>query len=357
MVPASDEGGGSVPGSPAFMSELTEYRRALLAAFMDLTGGLLQYLKDCFCHHLLVDCPTCRPEDEVYLASVMVRGGEVYKICNFSRRKYVKSFPTVDYWLSLIPVAPFVRKAVEMLCCLVLPDLFGRFEQREKAGYKPRMSSKQLLSGVVAFRKMDLKAELQKQMSQVKMAQKVMGDWAVNAMTQTAEPASKGAVAKDDVLDRPVEDVLKRAEEAQLKVAVAPYEPGRAAGNLRRIARAPVNIPAGSEITLYEQDGVVRYYSLTERPSEPVEALRTELETQKEALTQMEALKADLDRMQGLLTVKDQELGAVRGQLQVLEAKHDQLAAAPELARVAHMETELKSLKAFQKEVKRFMKK
>ncbi len=150
MQPVEKPGAGELhPGSQEFLEEMIRYRRAIFAAYLDLLGGLLQYLKDCFCHHLLVDCPECSPDDEVYLASVTIRGREVYQVCNFSRRKYVKSFPTVGYWLSLIPLSPFIHKAVEYLCCLVLPELFGRLGAPGLLAYDAPVQSHQMRSGAV----------------------------------------------------------------------------------------------------------------------------------------------------------------------------------------------------------------
>jgi hypothetical protein len=48
---------------------------------------------------------------------VSIRGGSVYKVCNFSRRRYVKSFPTVGYWLSLVPLLPMLRELLGEFCC------------------------------------------------------------------------------------------------------------------------------------------------------------------------------------------------------------------------------------------------
>lgn len=105
---------------------LQAYRTDVISAFYGLLSGLLQYLKDCFCNHLLIQCPECDPEDKVYLGCLSLRDGKVYNICNFTKRKFVKTFPSVSYWLSLIPIGPLVAWAVEKLCCMLMPNLFQR---------------------------------------------------------------------------------------------------------------------------------------------------------------------------------------------------------------------------------------
>lgn len=110
------------------VDELRTYRKDVIAAFYQLLSGLLQYLKDCFCNHLLVRCPECDEDDKVYLGCLSLRDGEVYNICNFTKRRFVKTTETLYYWLSIIPIGPLVGWLVEELCCLVLPNYF---KQRE----------------------------------------------------------------------------------------------------------------------------------------------------------------------------------------------------------------------------------
>ncbi len=109
---------------------LQQYRADVIAAFYQLLSGLLQYLKDCFCNHLLIQCPECDEDDKVYLGCLSMRNGAVYNICNFTKRKHVKTFMSFSYWLSLIPIGPLVSWAIERLCCLVLPNVFQQQENR-----------------------------------------------------------------------------------------------------------------------------------------------------------------------------------------------------------------------------------
>ncbi|MBE7169301.1 MAG: hypothetical protein INR73_01860 [Williamsia sp.] len=109
--------------SPDFTNEppydLATYRDGVIDAYRDVLSHLLQYLKDCFCDKFLVDCPQCDEDDKVYLGCVEVRDGKVYHICNFSKRRYVKTFRNVEYWLSTIPLLPIVREAFDRFCCTV----------------------------------------------------------------------------------------------------------------------------------------------------------------------------------------------------------------------------------------------
>jgi hypothetical protein len=134
-----------VMGDSFDLDPLVLYRRTAVEAFVDLVGGFAQYLKDCLCDHLLVDCPPRLKVKDLDLAVVSIRGGSVYKACNFSRRHYVKSFPTVGYWLSLIPVLPAFREVIGRFCCALLPELFGRYSTSGHDEANDRMNATSVL--------------------------------------------------------------------------------------------------------------------------------------------------------------------------------------------------------------------
>ncbi|RYY34381.1 MAG: hypothetical protein EOP46_13610 [Sphingobacteriaceae bacterium] len=100
--------------------ELAYYRDDILDAYQDIFKHLIEYLKDGFCEEFLIDCPQCTEANKVYLGSVEIRNRQVYHICNFSKRKYVKSFPSVEYWMSTIPILPVMKEAFIKFCCTVV---------------------------------------------------------------------------------------------------------------------------------------------------------------------------------------------------------------------------------------------
>ena len=125
---------------------LQKYRDDVLDAYSQLLSRVLQYLKDCFCHKLLVDCPECEEGDKVYLGCLSIKDSQVHNICNFTKRKYVKTFPTMSYWLSMIPIGPIVAWAIEEICCLIIPD----FNNQQQTG-SLKINNQQLNLGRAAL--------------------------------------------------------------------------------------------------------------------------------------------------------------------------------------------------------------
>ncbi len=109
---------------PTFMAEpptsLAAYRQQMLQAYTDLAGVLLQYLKDTWTDLFLVECPTCGKEDRVYLGTIHIEKARVFKICNFSKRHYAKSFRTWSYWLSAVPALSVAKKLFARFACSTL---------------------------------------------------------------------------------------------------------------------------------------------------------------------------------------------------------------------------------------------
>jgi hypothetical protein len=247
---------------------------------------------------------------------------------------------------------------VEYLCCLVLPKYFGRFVPPQREAYQPPVKSQQLRTGYKAYQQTDFRAQFSEMLGRFSLTQRVAADWAGQAIVQAAAPVEpKAVLTSEDVVGQSVEKARERAEKTGVVVAkVETYDPAEGAKNLLRVTQTPLRVPPGSQVTLYEQDGVVRYYALTEKPPEAVEVIRAELKAQKVTLAEVETLKTSLGEVQTLLASKDQELTALQGQLQVLEEKQTKLEAAPGLAKVAAMEAELKELSAFRDEMKLFMK-
>ncbi len=246
-----------VPSQQIDLNALADYRSAVLEAFVNLFGGLLQYLKDCLCEHLLVKCPVCTPEDKLYLACITIKGGEVYKICNFSKRKYVHSFPTVEYWFSLVPVIPLIARTVEKYCCAVLPDMFGRFKASEETGAANQFSSQGLFAA----------SSLMQAINFGSLAGRFNGWWQHLAgqlfsdmLACSANDQEEGpALTSKSMAGMKVDEAARLLEERDIEVArVEGYDPCNILANLLQSIFAPKRIAGQASVGLVVQDGTVR---------------------------------------------------------------------------------------------------
>lgn len=316
-----------------FLVRLAEYREEAIAAYWGLVGSVLQYLKDCFCHHLLVKCHECEEDDKVYLAGIQIKHNKIYKICNFSKRKYVKSFPTVDYWLSLIPIMPLFKKLVEWFCCIVLPDLFKTYydSHLHKANFTSKAYSAEgnsiksaiLRQGINLHQSTKIKNVWNAEKKGLNLYAKLARDSIINRVESVS--AMKSGVDRTLVLDTPVKDARQRLESQGVQVeSVKTYD--RTQNNLKIYSGSPLRIIPGSKVTLYERDGKVMYYTLAEEKT-AVEGVSPEVVAEIADLERRKSVLSDVSDINGELAKTEarraevMNLVAGREELAVLEAQ------------------------------------
>jgi len=285
------------------LNTLVAYRVAVIDAFLDLIGGALQYFKDCFCDHLLVQCPTCDGDEELFLACISIRNGEVYKVCNFSKRKYVKSFPTVGYWMSLVPIVPLLHWVAEKFCCSVLPEYFGarNAPQPSKAymanptsgAYTYKYSAETARSAVNFTT--GLKGNAVSAVGKLSGSEKFLGSYAAVSRIPPAFSVSSG-VTSADLLGQSVNAATAKLAASKITVdTVMPFDKTQVATNVTRYATLPQNLKPGSVVTLVaNQQGVVQYYMLSTAPpaQQQLNSALTQIATLQTTLANVQASNA-----------------------------------------------------------------
>lgn len=246
---------------------LAAYRKAMIEAFADLLAGFIQYLKDCFFDHFLVRCPQPTGVEKIYLACVSIRGGGVYKVCNFSRRRYVKSFPTVGYWLSALPILPLAKEWLAKVACAVVPEFMSKLTVHDSSDSADRLSVQQLQQLLNWAQSADLLDKWRGVKGRAHVAAKATMFALSKAQPQPSPPVAPRLVGPA-IIDQPVEHVERQLGDRGLLVTRSRFEPSiglAAPANLGNIFRNPT---AGDEVTLYEDDaGVVRYYNVARAAS------------------------------------------------------------------------------------------
>lgn len=107
----------------------TQVQQAVTAVLVPVAA---EYIRYCLCAALLPPCPAPVEDPRVPLAAVTVRRDNcrVVRVCNLSHRKFVTTFPNLQYWLSWIPVMRQFRVLLERVCC-------GEFDLRRPGTDNP----------------------------------------------------------------------------------------------------------------------------------------------------------------------------------------------------------------------------
>ncbi len=278
------------------LQQLSNYRLAVLMAFLALFGNLLQNLKDCFCHLLLMKCPDCSETDKVWLAKINMQGNEVYKICNIGKRKELWTIPKVKYWLSMVPVLPLIKRGVSNFCCSIIPNIFS--EQLSKYQASTRViapfKGKSYKQGVRRAKKTDTKV-LWRENTQDAV---VVGKLGRDRLLHDRNTSNKASASKQQYRNMKTDDAKLMLENKGMSVNVKEYKTAQADEALAQYRSTPKSIPKGSHVTLYQQKGKVLFYTLDKQTDHVVldDEKLAALEARKQALSDMEAIHLDLAR-------------------------------------------------------------
>lgn len=319
--------------TPAFndFTALENYRTNAISAFTQLLAALLQQLKDCFCDLLLVKCPTCNNEEGtgigVPLACVTFKEGKVHQICNLEKRKYVHTFPSVEYWLSVVPVIPLVRTALERLCCADLPSLFQKFtpptpkNQPGFTSFTGTITPEGARSTITKLQGFSVNDFFTSASKSFMPARTLTLDALFRPLQAT--PAVF-AVNRDQVIGQPVQQAAQTLVNAKINVAaVAAYDPADFVSNISAYTSAPNTLPAGSSVTLVtDSQGVVKYYvpgsAEVTQLRDTVQANQNQVQTQFTALQQ--AQKPALDQV----TLLQTQVTSLQSQIANMQTLHAQ---------------------------------
>jgi len=231
-----------------------EFRAAWMRVLRDLVSRLAQRLKDCACYHLLVDCPTCGEDDQLLLATVEIRGRQVFRICNQSRREVV-TFPKLLYWLSAVPIVPLVTAAVEEFCCSVLVRTAADFGG--KGDFSP---ARAVNRAAFRARTLDLKD----------LGQAVSGYASMNGAFLRRALADRlfrsgleqKPLAHAEIRDRAPADAGRTLADSGVRVRrVVELDEALTRSVLSRAGAVPLSVAAGDEVDLFTRNGRVAFFT------------------------------------------------------------------------------------------------
>lgn len=268
-------------------AELAKYRQAMADAFLALFARLGQMVKDCICDHLLVDCPTCGPDDKLVLAAIEVKANKVLAICALERKDVI-TFPKLFYWLSAVPVIPLVAWAVERFCCARLPALAD-----DAGGKTGNFASATQIATLASMDMASLKASGQDTLARTALFARHLGAAGLQDFLPTHSKDSQ-RILVNEVVSKPPAAAAQPLQNAGATVQVLDYDAALASNAIKEIGNVPLAVKPGDKINLYTRDGQVVFYT-REATALAVTGLRTATGGTDAALQQeVASLRAEL---------------------------------------------------------------
>lgn len=310
------------------LTALAAYHSGVLEAFIDLFGRFAQYLKDCICDHFLVQCPDDTLKT-LYLARLDIKNQQVYNICNFSRRRYVHSFPTVEYWLSIVPVLPVVRKLIGDACCQIIQQFFSTVNAPDATTKRDVVSSSSAWNGLQSVQALNLGNLLSTQvLGKLGLAGSFLGS-VFSGATSTPPappPPATGQASLTAVANQSSTNATKLLTDK--KVTVLSTEVATSGTQLTDALAAPAVLDPGSNVVLVTdtKDRVLGYRVVKPTPEANLSASNTvlvsELAKRDAAITQ---LNTQLQAMQkdhaAALATRDKQIADLSTRMDTLMAR------------------------------------
>ncbi|HEY7043066.1 MAG TPA: DUF6519 domain-containing protein [Nocardioidaceae bacterium] len=320
-----------VPTTTFPFDDLTAYRKAMVEAFADLLYGFLQYLKDGLFDHFLVNAPEVTGNEKLYLAAVSIRSNQVYRVCNFTRRRYVKSFPLIGYWLSVVPFMPMLKQRFAEVACTVLPDLLKPYNVQTGATGSDRLSVEMLMQAVAWAQSTDVPGRVREVRNKSNVASGAAG-LALRTLRPAPRPIGGRALVATDLVGKQSDAAAQIATSKGLTVETRAFDPSQGAGSVKDIAGVFRSAQPGDQVTLFTDDtGQVRYYEVVKPaptidigPNTPADVITLQGQL-TQAQTQLNQTLIQLTTLQTQQTQRDAELAELRSQLGTLSNAHDQL--------------------------------
>jgi hypothetical protein len=124
----------STIGAPALGGARAEYTTKWNSATLDLLEILAAIVQKCLCASLLPPCPPPDLHDCVPIATVTVTREHcrVKHICNVGSRRFLVTWPSLQYWFSWVPLVTSwgkqnktIRDLINGICCTPISEFFG----------------------------------------------------------------------------------------------------------------------------------------------------------------------------------------------------------------------------------------
>jgi hypothetical protein len=248
---------------------------------MEILALELQMLLDCVCRAFLPACSSDPCDQRVEIACVTVKGDKIIDICNYSCRRYAGAFPSLFYWISIVPIIPLIKELLTLFCCQ--PDFLTKNSPLVN-NLVPLLDSVDptgSLRGAVAANNFALPrfyvSELGK--LQPSMLAQQLADW----LAQNVTPGS--------LVGTPADTAKDALEKSGIKVSVRDLAAGADESSLTRTMLLHPVLRRGDAAVLYQRDGKVVAITPGTPPSvasaDDIAALKTEIA----------ALRSDLEAL------------------------------------------------------------
>ena len=191
---------------------------------------------------------------------------------------------------------------------------------------KDRLSAAQAYSTAAFFQQSDFKGVYQQFKGRVSTPVSAVSDMFINAFTNfNFKPVRPQGPSEDTIINQDIEYVREKLEAQKVTVGeVQPYNPKLNTTSLKSIRYFPLNLKAGQQVTLYEKDGKVRYYSVVQ-DTKPAHQTQAEDGEKAHLQSQLDNVQKELATTQKTVEQKDEQIVKLKKDIASIKRRQTQL--------------------------------
>jgi hypothetical protein len=214
-----------------------------------------------------------------------------------------------------------------------------------------RVSARTIKTTVDTYRRSDIKGTAREFGAKAGLFGSLVGGMITSKVKQMAvAPLRPSAVSTKDVVGSDVASATKKLEAKGMRVAkVEQYDPANRGQTLKLFAEFPTRVNKDDEVTLIEENGRVKYYTVTPPDGGVTRAVAAAAVRAFMGMPQTDAaaideVRTELSDVKREAADKDRVIVELRGEIQALKDSHQKLAANVDVERLTQLEAAVRKL-------------
>ncbi|RFM26946.1 hypothetical protein [Deminuibacter soli] len=207
---------------------------------------------------------------------------------------------------------------------------------------KDRISTSQILSSATFLHLSDFSGAIRDVKDKIGSAKSVLGDAITKGLSNIhLNPIKASASKSSDVVNQDVATATQNLQSKQIAVSeIKEYKPGFNKETFASIASMPAKLEAGQKVTLFQENGQVKYYAITKDQPAPAAAVDPAAAANAAAQeASIRDMQTRLDQAEKNAAAKDQQIATM--QTQIVSLQNDNTAFQKVVSSGNDMQTRL----------------
>lgn len=187
---------------------------------------------------------------------------------------------------------------------------------------KDQVSTEQMFKMAAFFQESDFAGLYKQYRSRANTSLGFLSDMVVNSLTKIDfNTPIKPTPKEEELQGQKTQDVKAQLKKQQIEVCVKPYNPKLNRASLKAFTLIPPDLQRGQHVHLYEESGIVRYYTVVgESCLDETDIPQTGDNQNADDIKRLQELQQELDLNKKTIVQKDQQIDELQKEIKAIRA-------------------------------------